>query len=515
MQPARRGFNQSTTNTSGIKKGERMRTDVVRKGRLAGERSGMTMQFLSSMQADRQIARADILVDIAHVLMLDRQKINERKVTQQILPLLLEMHKTGIPEEVFEDRFEDVHAGIESLIIASAGAESGGRMHMGRSRNDEVATCIRIQLREELILQMAELLRVRSALLTIAENHQESVMPGFTHLQHAQPTTLAHHLLAHEQAFARDFDRLSDTYARVNLSPLGAAAFASTGYPIDRNYTASLLGFDGLVENSMDAVATRDFALEALSALSILMVNVSRLCEELIIWSTSFVKFADLDDAFCSTSSIMPQKKNPDTAEIMRAKSASVTGAFTAALVTVKGLPMSYNRDLQELTPNIWRGVHDARVSTHLLADMLGSAAFNTERMREEAGRGFSTATELADTLVRSYGLPFRTAHNIVGRAVQKGDLSLATLETAAQEIGKVSLKKKGLTQKKIDEVLDAEYSVAIRTAPGGPAPATVKKAIAKRKKKAETDAALTDKRLLVLTKAERKLIATARRLIP
>jgi argininosuccinate lyase len=492
-----------------------MRTDVVRLGRLSGERSGEMMHFLSSMQADRHIADADILVDIAHVLMLDRQKINDRRVTKKILSALIEMHEGGIPEEAFDERFEDVHAGIESLLIESAGADTGGRMHIGRSRNDEVATCIRIKIREELLKEMTALIRVRQVLLAIAAKHTESVMPGFTHLQHAQPTTLAHHLLSYEQAFSRDFDRLKDAYARVNLSPLGAAAFASTGYPIDREYTASLLGFDGLAANSMDAVATRDFALETLAGLSIMMVNTSRLCEELIIWSTSFVKFVSLDDAFCSTSSIMPQKKNPDTAEIMRAKSASVLGSFTSALVTVKGLPMSYNRDLQELTPNIWRGMHDAKVSLCLLSDMLASAEFNTKRMKEEAGKGFSTATELADTLVRSYGLPFRTAHNIVGRAVQKGSLSLATLEAAAREVSPgISLKKKGLTQKRIDEALDVDYSVALRKATGGPAPGTTKQAIKDRKKHIDADAEITDKRLSQVAKARQKLITEARRLV-
>ena len=492
-----------------------MRTDVVRLGRLSGERTREMQEFLSSMTQDRYIAGADILVDIAHVLMLDKQKINRRDVTRKILPVLLRLSDEGIPDDVFDDKFEDVHAGIESLVIEAAGAEAGGRMHMGRSRNDEVATCIRIALRQELLGQMNTLIELRNVLITLAAKHTESVMPGFTHLQHAQPTTLAHHLLAYEQAFSRDFDRLKEAYARVNLSPLGAAAFASTGYPIDREYTASLLGFDGLVTNSMDAVATRDFALETLADLSIMMTNTSRLCEELVIWSTSFVKFVSLDDAFCSTSSIMPQKKNPDTAEIMRAKSASVFGAFTSALVTVKGLPMSYNRDLQELTPNIWRGMHDAKVSVCLLADMLASAEFDTKRMKEEAGKGFSTATELADTLVRSYGLPFRTAHNIVGRAVQKGSLSLATLEAAAQEVGpKISLKKKGLTQKKIDEVLDVNYSIASRKTAGGPAPAATKQAIKDRKKQLGADSDLTDRRLALLAKARDKLITNARRMV-
>ncbi len=268
-------------------------------------------------------------------------------------------------------------------------------MHMGRSRNDEVATCIRIKVREELLKQMSALLKVRNVLIALSEKHINTVMPGFTHMQHAQPTTLAHYLLSYEQAFSRDFDRLKETYVRVNQSPLGAAAFASTGYPINREFTADLLGFDGIVTNTMDAVATRDFALETLANLSILMANTSRLCEELVIWSISFVQFVSLDDAFCSTSSIMPQKKNPDSAEIMRAKTGSVFGAYTAALMIVKGLPMSYNRDLQELTPHIWRGLRDAKESTRLLIDLLASAEFDTARMKEEAGKGFSTATEL------------------------------------------------------------------------------------------------------------------------
>jgi argininosuccinate lyase len=492
-----------------------MRTDVVRRGRLSGERTGEMTQFLSSMHADRHIADADILVDIAHVLMLDKQKIIDRDVTRQLLPALLAMHDDGVPEDAFDDRFEDIHAGIESVLIGSAGAEAGGRMHIGRSRNDEVATCIRIKLREELLKQMAALLKLRKVLITLAGQHKDSVMPGFTHLQHAQPTTLAHHLLAYEQAFSRDFDRLRDAYKRVNLSPLGAAAFASTGYPVNRDYTASLLGFDGLMTNTMDAVATRDFALETLADLSILMANVSRLCEELIIWSMSFVKFVSLDDTFCSTSSIMPQKKNPDTAEIMRAKCGSVSGAFASALIIVKGLPMSYNRDLQELTPHIWRGMHDVKESLRLLIDMLQSAQFDKKRMRREAGKGFATATELADSLARAYDIPFRTAHNIVGRAVVKGNLSLATLEVAAQELDSgISLEKIGLTQAKIDRVLDPEYSIGIRKAPGAPAPVAIKGAIHDRKKQLDTDSAIVDQKLSKLAKAKADLLIKARRLV-
>jgi len=473
------------------------------------------MHFLSSMRSDRCIADADILVDLAHVLMLEKQKIIDHESAKQLLSALLELFDEGIPEEVFDERFEDVHAGIESLLIESVGADAGGRMHIGRSRNDEVVTCIRIKMREEMLKQLSALLKVREVLVALAELHIGTAMPGFTHLQHAQPTTLAHHLLAYEQAFSRDFDRLRDTYVRVNQSPLGAAAFASTGYPINREYTASLLGFEGLVTNTMDAVAARDFALETLADLSIMMVTTSRLCEDLIIWSTSFVKFVTLDDAFCSTSSIMPQKKNPDTAEIMRAKSGSVFGALSGAILTVKGLPMSYNRDLQELTPNIWRGMRDAKESLRLLIDMLSSATFDTDRMKEEAGKGFSTATELADTLVRTYGLPFRTAHNIVGRAVQKGDLSLSTLEEAAREVGGgVSLVEKGLTQQKIDDALDITCSIDLRKAPGGPSPFATRIAISERKKQLDLDSSHIDQRLGKLSSAKEDMIAKARRLV-
>jgi len=493
-----------------------MRTDVVRLGRLSGERTGEMMHFLSSMRADRCIADADVLVDIAHVLMLDKQKIIGRDITRQLMPALLELYDEGIPEEAFDDRFEDIHAGLESLLIEAVGAEVGGRMHIGRSRNDEVATCIRIKLRDDILKQMAALLKVREVLVALAAQHIDSAMPGFTHMQHAQPTTLAHHLLAYEQAFSRDFDRLKDAYTRVNQSPLGAAAFASTGFPINRELTARFLGFDGLVTNTMDAVATRDFALETLADLSILMANVSRLCEELIVWSTGFVKFVTLDDAFCSTSSIMPQKKNPDIAEIMRAKTGSVFGAYTGALLTVKGLPMSYNRDFQELTPHIWRGMRDAKESLRLLVDMLSSATFDSARMREEAGRNFSTATDLADMLVRNYNLPFRTAHNIVGRAVQKGYFNLETLDTAAQELNAgISFAEKGLTQDQIREALDVDASIALRTASGGPAPFATKIAIEDCKKHLDTDSALIDERLAKLSKAKDDLIAEARRLVP
>jgi argininosuccinate lyase len=304
-------------------------------------------------------------------------------------------------------------------------------------------------------------------------------MPGFTHLQHAQPTTLAHHLLAYAQAFERDSARLLDCYGRVNRSPLGAAAFASTGYPIDRAWTAEQLGFSGLVTNSMDAVSGRDFALEALSTGAILMSTASRLADELVLWSSPLVGFVVLDDACCSTSSIMPQKKNPDTLEILRAKAASVAGASSAALGIVKGLPQSYNRDLQEMSPHLWRGVEDTRRSIRVLTVAVETASFDTGRMAAEAGRGGSTATELADTLVREFDLPFRTAHHVVARAVRDGRLDLTGLENASRAIAGQSFKELGLDQPGIDRALDPLESIHVRAAPGGPAPSAVRSHIA------------------------------------
>ncbi len=491
-----------------------MQEDVVRRGRLSGVRTEEINQFLSSMDADRNIAMADVLVDIAHLLMLRRQNVIDHDNAATIMKVLLGMRRTGVPEEAFSDHFEDIHAGIESILIAAAGEEAGGRLHIGRSRNDEVAACIRLSMRDELIEQIGSLVKLREVLLECAQQHRESFMPGFTHLQYAQPTTLAHHLLAYEQAFSRDFDRLNEAFSRVNQSPLGAAAFASTGYRIDRDYTATLLGFDGIILNTMDAVATRDFALEVLSALSIMMTTISRLCEELVIWSSLFTGFVYLDDTFCSTSSIMPQKKNPDTAEIMRAKAGSVAGAYASALIITKGLPMSYNRDLQELTPHLWRGTRDAGMCLHLLPAMLSGARFDTARMKAEAGKGLSTATDVADLLVRDFNMPFRTAHSIVGRAVRKGTLDKRTLDEAAKEVAGKTLSEMGLTDKQMVSALSVEGSVAVRDHPGGPAPSATAEAIALAREKLNKDHTETDAKKVAARRAIDAMLVEAGRLV-
>ncbi|MDV2481823.1 argininosuccinate lyase [Methanoculleus sp. Wushi-C6] len=491
-----------------------MRSDQIRQGRLSGERSGDLEHFLASMEADRWIAEADLLVDMAHLLGLRRQGIIDEAPARALMAALLDLHDHGLPEEAFDEKFEDIHAGKEAYLIDRVGEDFGGRLHMGRSRNDEVATCIRVRLKQELIALVRSLDDLRRTLLDVAAAHTETVMPGFTHLQHAQPTTLAHYLLAYEQAFSRDTARLREAYARVDVSPLGSAAFASTGFPLDRVYTAGLLGFSRPAPNSMDAVAARDFAIEVLAGVAVSMTTASRLCEELVIWSTAFVGFVQLDDAYCSTSSIMPQKKNPDVAEIMRAKAGSAAGSLAAAITIVKGLPMSYNRDLQELTPHLWRGVESARQSIPLLAGMIGTATFRTERMAAEAGRGFSTATELADVLVREYGLPFRTAHRIVGRAVRHGSLDLATVEAAAREAAGISVVELGVTEEKIASVLDPVHAVAVRNIVGGPAPAAVAVQLSEQQDLLARDTAWAEETGAALSSAFEHLILESRRLI-
>ena len=455
-----------------------MAKDQIRNGRLEGGRSALVEQYLSSMEADREIADSDIRVDIAHILMLRKQDLIDAGSAKKLLTTLLGYLENGLPDDVFDMTREDIHAGIEAQLMADAGSDAGGRMHLGRSRNDEVATCLRMRTRELLIDTLTALFELRQSLISRAEEHTATIMPGFTHLQHAQPTTLAHYLLAYESLFARDTARLFDAYTRVNISPLGSAAFAGTGFPIDRNLTAAYLGFTNPMENSMDAVANRDFIAETLSSLAILMTNISRICEELILWSTSFVRFVDLADAYCSTSSIMPQKKNPDTLEIMRAKSAAVIGELMSALTLIKSLPMSYNRDLQDLNPHLWNAFRQTNMSLPLLAEIISTAEFNVPVMKKQASVGNTTATELADFLVREYGIPFRTAHNIVGRAVKLGSLELDVVDAAAEDLASISLKERGLTEETIKKVLHPATILRQKQSFGSPNPKMMKKAV-------------------------------------
>lgn len=457
---------------------------MLLRGSRLGDISGEVLDFISSRDADLWIAEADVLVDMAHLLMLYERGLVPREDCAKILTALKELLAEGF--DVLGEG-EDIHEAIEAYVIDRVGP-AGGRMHTARSRNDEVATCIRIALREQMLGLMDEIFQMIDALVRIAYDTRERIIPGYTHLQHAQPTTLAHHLLAHADALIRDLERLEDAYERVNLSPLGAAAFASTGFDIDRYMTCDLLGFSGIVENSMDAVSSRDFALEVLSDISILMVNLSRIAEEIILWSTSEFGYVELSDLFASTSSIMPQKKNPDTAELVRAKSGTVIGSLVGALSICKALPMSYNRDLQELTPHIWRGIGAARSSLRVMKGCVSTLRFDFERLERSSTDGFTTATELADSMVRITGIPFRTAHQIVGRLARlPGKPSLEDLDRIAMEVANVRPSLMGFAAEDLERALDAKTNVSMRSKPGGPAPEEVARMLDARKKYLES----------------------------
>jgi argininosuccinate lyase len=440
------------------------------------------MEFTSSMKSDKWIFDADIMVDFAHTIMLKEQGIIKEEDCSRILRGLLRIREEGI--EKLDHTYEDIHISLESRLIDMVGEDVGGRMHSGRSRNDEVATCIRLTLREEMLALMEELHVLRNTLCSLAAENIETLMPGFTHLQHAQPTTLAHHLIAHMDALGRDMDRLRSAYSRVNLCPLGAAAFASTGFNIDRERTRQLLGFDGLVENSMDAVSSRDFLIEGTAVLTNLVINLSKMAEELVIWSTSEFAFIELDDRYASTSSIMPQKKNPDTAELLRGKSGVVVGSLMALVTTCKALPLSYNRDLQEATPNMWKAMETARSSVRMMEGMIRTMKINKEVTASKSVMGFTTATELADTLVRVTGIPFRTAHQIVGVLARgEEDVLMQQIDAVADKVLGVKLSSKGLTEEMICEALDPISNIKKRKVIGGPAFEEMEQAIMRRKR--------------------------------
>ncbi|WP_363464716.1 argininosuccinate lyase [Halogeometricum borinquense] len=438
---------------------------VVRRDRFSG---GPARGFMSSLAADERIFAADVAVDRAHVVMLEEQGIVESDVAAEILAALDDVESEGhaaLPEG------EDVHEAIETAVVEQVGPD-GGKMHTARSRNDEVATCIRYRLREDLLSAIEAILALREALADAAEAEVETVMPGYTHLQPAQPTTVAHYLLSYEAAFARDTARLLDAYDRTNQSPLGAAAFAGTPFDIDRERTAELLGFDGVLRNSMDASSARDFLLESVSALATHATTLSGLAEDLVIFSNK--GFVKLSDDYASTSSIMPQKVNPDTLELVRATAGDAASGLSGLLTTLKGLPRAYNRDLQRATPHAWDAVDSVSEATAVVAGAVSSTSWPEETLESAAGDGFSTATGVADALAMA-GLPFRTAHEVVAAAAERaeGTPDLATLDASAQEVLDASLFEY-VSRADVQQTLDPTHSVESRDSAGGPAPAAV-----------------------------------------
>ncbi|PSP66920.1 argininosuccinate lyase [Halobacteriales archaeon QS_1_69_70] len=440
--------------------------DVVRRERFSG---GPARGFLSSLAADERLFAADLAVDRAHVVMLAEQGIVDDADAAAILEALADVEAAGhgaLPDG------EDVHAAIETAVVDRVGA-AGGRMHTARSRNDEVAACLRYRLREDVLDLVEATVAAREVLVDAAVDHTETVMPGLTHLQPAQPTTLAHYLSSYGSALARDTERLLDAYGRLNRSPLGAAAFAGTPFDVDRERTAALLGFDGLVANAMDAASTRDFLVETTAAAAALSTTLSGLAADLVVYAHR--GFVELDDDYASTSSVMPQKKNPDAMELVRGTAGDAAAGLNGLLSTLKGLPRAYNRDLQRAHPHAFDAVDAVAAATEVAAGAMATADWKEERLAMAAEEGFATATGVADRLAMA-GVPFRTAHQVVARAAEQG-ADYAAVEAAADDVLDASLSTY-VDRAAVEAALNPEESVAARDSVGGPAPAALAAAL-------------------------------------
>ena len=432
-------------------------------------------RFTASVDFDQRLYRYDIQGSIAHSMMLQKIDVLTAEEQRQIEQGLRQI-ESRISEGHFEwsTELEDVHMNIEAALTELIG-DAGKKLHTARSRNDQVATDIRLYLRDEISDIISQLTRLQTGLAQLAQREADTIMPGFTHLQVAQPITFGHHMMAWYEMLERDFERLSDCLVRVNKMPLGAAALAGTTYPIEREYTAKLLGFDSICNNSLDAVSDRDFAIEFVSVASLIMTHLSRFSEELVLWTSAQFNFIELPDRFCTGSSIMPQKKNPDVPELIRGKTGRVNGHLISLLTLMKGQPLAYNKDNQEDKEPLFDTVDTVRDSLRAYADMIPSIKPNRERLYEAASQGFATATDLADYLVR-VDVPFREAHEIVGKlvriAIEKGcdlsDLKLEEMQQVSTHIGE-----------DIYTFLTLEGSVNARDHAGGTAPRKVRSAVA------------------------------------
>ena len=386
-------------------------------GRFTKETDKMVYEFNASITFDQRLYEQDIQGSIAHASMLAKQGIltkEEKRAITDGLEQILEDVKTGKLE--ISEKFEDIHSFVEATLTERIG-EPGKKLHTGRSRNDQVALDMKMYTKDETLMLDGLLRQLLQTLLGIMEENLDTYMPGFTHLQKAQPITLAHHVGAYFEMFKRDRGRLYDMYQRMNVCPLGSGALAGTTYPLDRDYTAELLNFDCAALNSMDAVSDRDYLIELLSSLSTVMMHLSRFCEEIIIWNTNEYQFVEIDDAYSTGSSIMPQKKNPDIAELIRGKTGRVYGALMALLTTMKGTPLAYNKDMQEDKELVFDAIDTVKECLALFTGMIGTMTFRKDRMERSAKNGFTNATDAADYLV-SRGVAFRDAHGIVGQLV-------------------------------------------------------------------------------------------------
>ena len=443
-------------------------------GRFTKSTDSFTDHFHSSISFDQRMYKEDITGSIAHAAMLGRQGVismEDSELLQKTLKELLKDIEDGKVE--FDEKAEDIHMNIETLLIERIG-DVGKRLHTGRSRNDQVALDIRMYNKEQIEDIKQLLLALIEELNAIAEANVNTIMPGYTHLQRAQPVTLAHHVLAYCEMFKRDMDRLNDAYRRTNVMPLGSGALAGTTYPLDRQAVCDALGFESITRDSMDGVSDRDFCIDLLSALSVIMMHLSRFCEEIILWSSHEFKFVELDDAYSTGSSIMPQKKNPDMAELIRGKTGRVYGHLMGMLTMMKGLPLAYNKDMQEDKEAVFDAIDTVKMCLPVFTNMIKTAVFNKNNMYNAAKGGFTNATDAADWLVKQ-GVPFRDAHAILGQLVlycinnNKGleDLSLDEFRAISP-----------VFDESVYDAISVEKCVEARNIPGGPSPEYIKKLI-------------------------------------
>ncbi len=444
-------------------------------GRFAEGPAAVMREINASIPFDKRLWKQDIAGSKAHVAMLGARGIVSAEDAATIAAGLDRVAAHYAAHGVAEDLvLEDIHMQTEARLAEALGPVAG-RVHTARSRNDQVATDFRLWVRDAIDQVLAALGGFQAALLVRAEEHAASVMPGFTHLQSAQPVTLGHHLMAYHAMIARDVSRFADARVRMNRSPLGSAALAGTGFPIDREMTAHALGFDGPMTNSLDGVSDRDFALDYLVAATQCALHLSRLAEEFVLWASQPFGFVALSDQWSTGSSIMPQKRNPDAAELVRGHSGRIMGCMTALMVTMKGLPLAYSKDMQDDKPPVFEAHDLLALSIAAMTGMVESATFRTERMRAVAEAGFATATDLADWLVREAGLPFREAHHVTGRAVKRAeDLGIALDALSIEDLQAIDAR----IDDRVYGVLSVDASVASRTSFGGTAPDNVRAAI-------------------------------------
>ena len=482
---------------------------ILHGGRISSMRKDVA-KFTSSIKDDVKLSKAVIDINKAHVIMLMEQKIIKWSDGAKLLEAL-----TKHADIKLDPSSEDVHMAVEEAILKEVGWEAGGNLHIAKSRNDQVATAIRMELRKNLLSLMLSVVQMQESLAEMAEKHVKTVILEYTHLQPAQPVTFAHYLLSHFDALERDLQRLQGTYERVNLCPMGAGALATTSFPINRERVAELLGFSGIVENSIDAVGSRDFILETTAVLTIIAVNLSRLAEDLIVWSSPDFGVIELPDGFTSTSSIMPQKKNPEVLEVIRARASHVLGDFVSSAAALKSLPSTYNLDFQEITPKLWESIESINNSLTMFAKLIPNLKVSAD-VSGKALTSFSVATELANMLVRKYNIPFRSAHKIVGSLVKLLiESKLTFLDATPELLQKVAQDAVGIklvvNAEDITESIDPLKIVETYKVKGGPAPTEVKRALTTRKQRIVLSKSKVSKLKQKLDDAESKLESTVK----